>query len=269
MNGTSESLAYYSVSITQVLLALAMVGLAGGLAILNRSRLERQYLLGAIRALVQLWLVGYVLVWLFASQSILFLVLTIEFQILMGAYTAGRRQDSSTVSTLLALCIALHAAVVIIGGYLYWVVLSIDPFQAPHLLIPLMGMVIGNSANGAALSVHRLRSEIESHRGEIEAALTLGAKPGKALEPYIAATMRNALIPSINSMMLMGIVQLPGIMSGQMIAGIIPHQAVRYQIIVIYMIAGAVSLSCYITVKLEARNFFSKHWSLILPEGNS
>jgi hypothetical protein len=126
----------------------------------------------------------------------------------MGAYTAGKSQDFSSRQTFLALCIALHVAIWGIGVYLYGAVLRVNPFEAPHLLIPVMGMLIGNSASGAALSVHRLRSEIESHKGEIEAALALGATPVKALEPYVAATMRNALIPSINSMMLMGIVQL-------------------------------------------------------------
>lgn len=264
MNNAQESIAFYAVSFNQVLLALVPIALAAGLAILNRSRLERQFLLGAVRSFIQLWLVGYVLVWLFDSENALWLILAVEFQIVVGAYTSGRRQDSSTFQTLIALCLALHITVWLLGGYLYAVVLQVNPFEAPHLLIPVMGMVIGNSANGAALSVHRLRSEIESHKGEIEAALALGATPTKALEPYIAATMRNALIPTINSMMLMGIVQLPGMMTGQMIAGIVPHQAVRYQIIVIYLIAAAVAFSCFLTVKLESRAFFTRHWSLAL-----
>jgi len=265
MNDSRDNIPFYAVSYEQVLLALAAIALAAGLSILNRSRLERQFLWGAIRSFLQLWMVGYVLVFLFDSRNMPLLILTVEFQILMGAYTAGKSQDFSSRQTFLALCIALHVAIWGIGAYLYGAVLRVNPFEAPHLLIPVMGMLIGNSASGAALSVHRLRSEIESHKGEIEAALALGATPVKALEPYVAATMRNALIPSINSMMLMGIVQLPGMMTGQMIAGIVPHQAVRYQIIIIYIIAGVVALSCYLTVKLESRRFFTRHWGLVLP----
>ncbi len=265
MNPTHENIPFYAISWEQVALALLLIALAAGLTILNRSHMERQFLIGAIRSFVQLWLVGYFLVWLFASQNTLYLILTLEFQILMGAYTSAKQQESTTWNTMTSLSIALHGSVLIVGGYLYGVVLQVNPFEAPHLLIPMMGMVIGNSASGAALSVHRLRGEIESHKGEIEAALTLGATPHKALEPYIASTMRNALIPSLNSMMLMGIVQLPGMMTGQMIAGIVPQQAVRYQIIILYALAGAVALTCYLTIKLEARGFFTRHWSLQIP----
>lgn len=89
-------------------------------------------------------------------------------------------------------------------------------------------------------------------------------EPASALDPK-AAAMRNALIPSLNSMMRMGIVQLPGIMSGQIIGGIVPEQAVRYQIIVVYMLAGAVALVCHLTVKVEARSLFTKQWALVFP----
>jgi len=260
---------FIAVSFPQVVAGLVMIALGAGLAYLNRSGLERQYLSGAVRSFIQLWLVGYFLVWLFDSRNPVFLALTVEFQIIMGAWTSGRRQEEVTARTYLAIGFALHCSVMVIGAYLYGAVLRVNPFLSPHLLIPLMGMVIGNSANAAALSVHRLRGEVKSHRGEIETALALGATPGQAMEPYIAATMRNALIPSLNSMMLMGIVQLPGIMSGQIIGGIVPEQAVRYQIIVVYMLAGAVALACHLTVKMEARSLFTKRWALLSPAKNS
>ncbi|MEW6235659.1 MAG: iron export ABC transporter permease subunit FetB [Candidatus Omnitrophota bacterium] len=256
---------YLPLSLNQVLASLAMIALAAILARLNRSLLERQYLIGAARSFIQLWLMGYFLLWLFQSNQPIYLALTLELMIIAGAYTSVKRQEKFSSHTFLALWLALHASALTIGGYLFWVVLQVPhPLKTPHLFLPLMGMVIGNSANGAALIVHRLRGELESRRGEIETALALGASPRQALEPYTAAAMRNALIPSINSMMLMGIVQLPGIMTGQLISGILPEKAVRYQIVVVYMLAGAVALACHLTVRWEARSFFTRRWALTL-----
>lgn len=254
---------FIQLTFTQVLISLLMILLAIGLSILNRSRLESQLMVGAFRSFVQLWIVGYVLWWLFQSKNPWLLLLTIEFQLVMGSLTAGKRQASNSSWTLLVLYLSLHASVVLTGTCLYWIVFQINPFDYPHLLIPLMGMTIGNSANGAALSIHRLQGEIDSRRGEIEAALALGATPSQSIQPYVSNTIRNALIPTINSMMLMGIVQLPGIMSGQMIAGIVPEQAIRYQIIVVYMLVGSVMLTCHLTVLLESKRYFSPRWGLL------
>ncbi len=254
---------YLALSFSQVFASLLMILLAVGLALLNRSRLEKQYLMGAIRAFIQLILMGYFLLWLFQNNHPVYLLLTLEAMLIAGTYTAGKRQERFSHQTFWVLFMALHTSALLVGGYFFLAVLSVQPFSTPHLFIPLMGMVIGNSANGAALSVHRLQSEVESHRGEIEAALALGVTPKKALEPYVSATLRNALIPSINSMMLMGIVQLPGIMTGQLISGILPQESVRYQIVVVYLLAGAVALSCHVTVRMETRRYFTQRWSLV------
>ncbi len=253
---------YFSLSAAQVLAAFVLIGLAVALARLNRNQLERQYLIGAIRAFAQLWLMGYVLLWLFDAGNVWIYLLVLELMIVVGTYTACQRQEEIRRQTFFALWLALHASVVLVGGFFFVAVLQVNALDHPHLLIPLTGMVIGNCANGAALSVHRLRGELDSHRGEIEAALALGANPKTALQPFVAATLRNALIPSIKSMMLMGVVQMPGIMTGQMISGIVPVEAVRYQIVVVYLLAGTVALTCHLTVRLESRQFFSRTWAL-------
>ena len=253
---------YLSLSMEQVLVSLAIIFLAIGLMWINRTGLERTILVGAIRSFFQLWLIGYVLLWLFQSDHPGWLLLYVEVMILVGAWTSAPREKGVTVYTYLHLWIALHGAVLVIGGFLFWAVLRTPMLLNPHLLIPLMGMLIGNSANGAALAVHRLRGELQSHRGVIEAALTLGASPRRAMEPFTAQTLRNALIPMLNSMMLMGIVQLPGIMTGQILAGVLPQEAIRYQIVVVYMLVGAVALTCHVTVRLELRGFFNRHWAL-------
>ncbi|RJP31376.1 MAG: iron export ABC transporter permease subunit FetB [Candidatus Omnitrophota bacterium] len=259
---------YLTISAQQVLLSSLMVVLAILLSWLNHARLERQYVIGALRSFFQLWLVGYLLFWLFQSRNPLLLLGVVEIMILVAAVTAAQRQKQTTFKTYLALWLALHFSALFLGGFLFIAIFRVDLAEYPHLFIPLMGMVIGNSANGASLALHRLRGEIESHRGEIETALALGATPQKALEPYLAQTMQNALIPMINSMMLMGVVQLPGIMTGQMLSGVIPQEAVRYQIIVLYLLAGAVALTCHLSVRIEARRYFTSRWGLVIEGKN-
>lgn len=255
---------YMAITMNQVWISASLVALAVGLMALNRTKLEATFLVGAVRTFIQLWLVGYVLLWLFEAHSAWVYISVIEFMICVGAYTAGKRQDTFSYRMFVSLWASLHITALLIGGFLFGAALQINPFLTPHIFIPIMGMLIGNSANGAALSVHRLRGEIQNRRGEIEAALALGAPPKVAIQPFVSETLRNALIPTVNSMMLMGIVQLPGMLSGQLISGIVPEEAIRYQIIVVYMIAGATSLSCHLTVWLESRRLFNKQWALCL-----
>lgn len=253
---------YLSLTFDQVLLALIFS--AGAIALLwyNRSGLERQYLLGVVRSFVQLWVMGYVLVWLFQFETMWVQLLVVQLMILVAAYTAGRRQESFSLPTVLILLLALELTLLIVATVLYVLVLRVYPWQNPHLFIPLMGMVIGNSANTAALLVHRMKGEVHSHRGPIEAALALGAAPRYAVQPYVAQSLRNALIPQINTMMMIGLVQIPGIMTGQIMAGISPEQAMKYQLIVLFMLSSASVLTCHFTVQLELRRLFTPQWGL-------
>lgn len=257
---------YLSVSLAQVGVSALLVLSAVALLWWSRSGLEKTFLWGATRSFVQLWLVGYVLLWLFHQNSWWVYGLVVEFMICAGAYTAGKRQETFSWRVIVSLWLALHASILVVAAFLFYVVLRAHPLEAPNVFIPLMGMMIGNSASGAALAVNRLRGELKSRRGEIEAALALGASPSRAMEPYAALTLRNAMIPMMNSMMLMGIVQLPGILTGQLIAGAVPEEAVRYQIIVVYMLAGAVSLACQIAIFLEVRRMFTPRWALAIEE---
>jgi len=255
--------AYQILTINNVLASLLLVALAMGLSWINQSRLERHYLIGAVRSFIQLWLLGYALVWLFEARNLFIYLLVIELMIVVGAYTACQRQDVFRYETFGFLWLALHGSVMIVGGYFFVAVVPVLPTEQPNIFLPLTGMIVGNCANGAALSVHRLRGEVASHRGEIEVALSLGASPKRAVQPYIADTLRNALIPSINSMMLMGIVHIPGIMTGQMISGIVPDEAIRYQIVVVYLLAGSVALTCHLALQWEVRSYFTKRWQLL------
>jgi putative ABC transport system permease protein len=124
-------------------------------------------------------------------------------------------------------------------------------------LIPLFGMIVGNAMNGAALAVERLQSEMEAGRAQIEAYLALGATPQQAsAEPARRATDA-AMIPTINALAVVGVVSLPGMMTGQILAGSAPTLAVRYQLVVVFMLTAATALAAAGIVLWYRRTFFT------------
>jgi putative ABC transport system permease protein len=127
----------------------------------------------------------------------------------------------------------------------------------PQYTVPLAGMILGNSMTAGTLAVERLSSEIRARRLEIEAALSLGATSRQAGDRAIRAAVNAALLPTINVMMVVGIVQLPGMMTGQILAGNSPLQAVNYQILVTYMIAAAAAITGVSAALLAHRSIFT------------
>ena len=118
--------------------------------------------------------------------------------------------------------------------------------------------------NAASLAVDRLINEVRSRRWEVEAALALGAAPVDTVRPMLRAAARAAMMPTINSMMVVGLVQLPGMMTGQIIGGVAPEQSVRYQIIIMYMLGASVSISCISILYMLYHRLFTKDEQLRL-----
>ena len=137
-------------------------------------------------------------------------------------------------------------------------VVRYSPWYDPRYLIPLAGMIIGNSMNGASLAAERLASEMRERREEIETALSLGASGRQASEPAVRNAFRAALMPTINTMAAMGIVSLPGMMTGQILSGTEPMVAVRYQIAIMCAITGSVAITAFLIVLQGYRHYFNK-----------
>ena len=155
------------------------------------------------------------------------------------------------------------------GGTIFFCLLVIgpDPWYDPRYLIPLAGMIIGNSMNGAALAAERLASEIDERREEIESALCLGADSRNASREAVRQAFRAALIPTVNTMAAMGLVALPGMMTGQILSGTEPVTAVKYQIAIMCAITGSVGLTSFLILHQGARRYFTSAQQLReLPE---
>ena len=248
---------------TDLALTVALILVAIGLSRWQRLGLERGFFVGAVRALVQLVAVGYVLVYLFTAEQWWLVVIALVI-ILISATSAAvqRRRGARKIAGERRALFTISGTAMLVGSgvtlaYVTQLVLRVQPWYEPRYLVPLFGMIVGNAMNGAALAAERLASELESRRGEVEAYLALGASPSRAAAEPARRAMYAALIPSVNGLMTVGLVQLPGMMTGQILAGQSPLLAVRYQIVVMFMLAGGTAMTVVMTVLWYRRTFFT------------
>jgi putative ABC transport system permease protein len=240
--------------------ASVLVLIAVGISAWQRLGLARGFIVGAIRAVVQLVAVGYILVYLFANARWWLVLLALLVMLVAATATATRRHGSSggdrrTLWTISGTAMLVSAGLTL--AYVTQLVLQVRPWYDPRYLVPLFGMIVGNAMNGAALAAERFASEMESRRGEVEAYLALGASASRAAAEPVRRALVASLIPSVNGLMVVGLVQLPGMMTGQILAGQSPLLAVRYQIVVAFMLAGATAMTAAIVVLWYRRTFFT------------
>ena len=175
-----------------------------------------------------------------------------------GGWTSSRRAFGVPRAFPLATAGIGSAAVCTLGLLL---VLQIVPPTGRNL-IPLGGMVVGNSMNTASLTLARIRDDLHAQRSNVEAALALGATSRQAVSPILRTSLRSAMIPLIDSTKTAGIVFLPGAMAGMIIGGADPLEAVRLQIVVLYMLLGSVSITAILVGLLSYRSFFTPRHQL-------
>lgn len=239
-------------------LAYGLVLLAIALARLKRVGQETQMLWASLRMVFQLLAVGYLLHFLFAVKSplpvlaILLVMGAFSLQVMGGRIKRKMPRFYRVVgSSLFIGC----------GGVTFLfctLVVHYSPWYDPRYLIPLAGMIIGNSMNGASLAAERLAAEMRERRDEIETALCLGASGRQASQPAVRNAFRAAIMPTVNTMAAMGIVSLPGMMTGQILSGTEPMVAVRYQIAIMCAITGAVAITAYLILMQGYRHYFTK-----------
>lgn len=244
-------------------LASALVLIAMAISAWQRLGLVRGLAVGAVRAVVQLVAVGYVLAFLISTRR-WYLVLLVLFVMLIAAtITATDRQKGRRAALFVISGTAMLLGSGLTLAYVDAVVLRLRPWYDPQYLIPLFGMIIGNSMNGAALAAERLNSEMELRRAEVESYLALGASPKRASAEAVRRALVAAMIPTVNMLMVVGLVSLPGMMTGQVIAGQSPVTAVRYQIVVVFMLAGAVAVTSVVVALWYRRSFFTPAEQLV------
>ncbi len=242
-----------SISLGEVAASLALIAVAIAVSFWRKAELEQDIAVAVVRSFIQLTAVGYVIQAIFDSDSLLLVAALLAGMVGFGAWTAhGRARGVPGATGPIVLALAV-AAVVTLG-----LVIGLGIFKAePRYLVPVGGMVIGNSMTAVAVALNRLADEMHEGRRQIEAMLALGATSFQAAQATIARSLRSGMIPLVDSTKTTGIVFFPGTMVGMLIAGAEPVDAVRLQVILLWVLLGAVALSGLIAVSLGYRGFFT------------
>ncbi len=249
------------ITYTGLFLSIVFVAIAFGISLTNKLRLERDVIEAMIRAFIQLMLVGYVLKFVFGQDKLVFTLSMILVMVFVGTFESTRRSKGIPKPMPLML-LAMFATTLISMGLM--VALGIISFKPIHL-IPISGMVIGNSMRVLSQSAIRFQEGINDKRETIEASLALGMSPWDATQLIRKKTLRLALIPRLDGVKITGIVHLPGVMVGMILAGASPIEAVKFQIVIMYLLTGAPFIAAWIFSKTVYSKFFNSDEQLVLP----
>jgi putative ABC transport system permease protein len=238
--------------------ALVLVALSMAISRWRRAELEQDIALAVVRSFLQLTAVGFVIEAIFESDSLAFVVLLLSVMVVIGAVTA-RGRAKAVPRALPALLIALGVAVAATLG----LVVALGIFEPDaRSLVPVGGMVIGNSMAAAAVALNRLGDEMRSSAATVEAALSLGATSTEATAPLARRSLRSGLITLIDQTKTTGLIAFPGIMVGMLLAGAEPLDAARLQLVLLYVLLGATAISALIAITLAQRAFFTPEHQL-------
>lgn len=219
---------------------------------------EVRIVISTARMTIQLVLVGYILTYIFKEPNpfvILFIVLFMLIFSIFNTYKQVGLPLSKRLKQIIA--ISMTAGSLLTLFYFNVVVIHFKPWYEPHYLIPIAGMIIGNSMTALTLGVKNLAEGMQKQQHLIEGALMLGASPEAATKSVVNSAFDSAILPTINNMVGMGIVFLPGMMTGQILAGIDPIIAIEYQIAILLGISGSVALSVMIFTQFGYKTFFN------------
>ena len=237
-----------------VAIAAVLIVLDGVLSLLLRLDLHTQLAWAAARLVVQLVLIGFVLRLVFAIASPLATLAVILVMVAIAGREVAARPEQRlgrfgnyavgasavAIATFLTAILALTTAI------------RPQPWYDARYAIPLAGIILGNVLNGGSLALDSLLGGVVRERAAIEAQLALGARFSHAMRGLIRASVRRALLPIINQMSAAGVVTLPGIMTGQILAGMDPMEAAKYQILLIFLLSGGSGLAAVAVVYLAA-----------------
>ncbi len=241
-------LGYYQALIGLVLVALAIV-----IARIKKIPTEKEMIVGTIRSFVQLIAVGYALEFIFNSESLWLIILAVVVMTVVGAYTAGQQDRHNKNGFRIALISMSTGSLVTLA---LMIVLGIITIEARYI-IPLAGMLISNSMNASAVTLDRIGSDLKANRLEVETALSLGKNWQESTRRLYRNAVKAGMISILNYLKTVGIVALPGAMTGMILAGASPLKAVLIQIIVSYMLLSAVTITALLSGEMAIRRFFN------------
>ena len=245
--------------------SLGLILLAIGLALWQQLGIVQSLALATLRTIAQLLIAGYFLELIFALDTPWAVLLVL---LMMGMVATGvsRNRVSTKLPRLLPwIGGSLMVSTAITLCYVIMIILRPDPWYSPQYWIPLGGILLGNAMNSSAIAGERLVSALSRSQVEIETHLSLGATAKQATMTYRQDAIKAGMIPIINSMMVVGLVTLPGVMTGQILSGVPPIDAVSYQILIMFMLAFTDLVATILVIRGIEYQFFNKNMQFLLP----
>ncbi|MFH7244345.1 MAG: ABC transporter permease [Spirulina sp.] len=263
MDGRYLSLGYGQLALAALLILVNVV-----LSAVFQLGLGKTLVVASFRMVVQLLLIGFVLEWLFTQENPLVVVAIALGMAWMAGIAAVNRTQRRFAGIYWHSLLSVLASSALVTGLAMVGIIRVQPWYDPQYLIPLLGMVLGNTLSGISLGLDRFMESLMAQRDQIETLLTLGATRWEAVHSQVREAIRVGMVPTINSMMVMGLVSLPGMMTGQILAGANPIDAVRYQIVIVFMIAAGAALGVFGVVILAYYRLLSPDHQLRLDRLN-
>ncbi|MQY22765.1 ABC transporter permease [Nocardia macrotermitis] len=239
--------------------SVALVGLAALIAYRQRLHLTRELLIAAARAGVQLVAVGAILLILFRHTGLPGALAWVVLMVVIAGQVAGRRGAGLPHAIRAATAGVAFGTVITLGAL---IALQVISTQA-RVVVPVGGMIVSGAMQASGIALRRLREDAVSARPAIEARLCLGLPAREAFLPHRRSALRTALVPGIDSTKVVGLISLPGAMTGLILAGVEPLTAIRYQIVVMYMLLAAASLAALAAARVAERALFDDAQRLI------
>ncbi|MEG1152438.1 MAG: ABC transporter permease [Oscillospiraceae bacterium] len=252
MNGVVE-LQIWQFSLVYLLLIIVLV-------VMKKCKINQSKLLAvaSLRMTVQLVLAGFILTYIFKNPHPAF---TIGYLIIMIAFAVYRvlsknREINKKFKWAIAVSLSLSGACII--AFFICIIVGESIFN-PQYVIPIGGMVMGNAMTGTTLGVKTFKESFSGQRNKIDALLNIGVTPQKILLPFVNQAIETAILPTLNTMVGMGIVALPGMMTGQILSGTLPTTAILYQIAIMIAICTVVCLSVFGSLYLGYKTLYNKN----------
>lgn len=247
-----------SLDITDLVFALGLMAIAISLSAWQRLGLTLQLAIATARTVVQLIVVGYFLDTVFAIRNPWAVLVVLAAMLAIAAIVARNRISKKIPLVLPLVWGSIFLSTALTLSYVNLLIIQPETWYEPQYVIPLAGIVLGNAMNGAAIAGERLVSTINASQMEIETHLCLGATSQQAVAQYRRDAIKAGLIPTINTMMVVGVVTLPGTITGQMLSGVRPIDAAAYQMLIMFMLAFTTLITTILVTSGLCRQFFNK-----------
>jgi putative ABC transport system permease protein len=248
----------------ELALATFFIMVAGVVSLAMSLGLLRSIAIATLRTYLQLIALGFVLTWIFSTHSVWIVLGVFLFMMLMTAQILLKRVKHKPSSLYFSTFTAVFLSAVIVTFSVTGLIVHVEPWYDPRYVLTIGGMVLGNSMNGIALSLERLFDDLSKRAAEVNQALAFGGTRWEASLPSIRTALTAGMTPILNSMSAVGLVSIPGMMTGQLLAGADPVEAAKYQIVVMLMISAASALGSMCSVYLVYKRAFDSEWRFIL-----